>query len=54
MDGPTFRNDENPTTSMIAAEKAMGKRKMSIAARLLHSTILCLPDPAKSRTHFLL
>jgi hypothetical protein len=54
MEGPTFWNDENPITSMIAAEKAMGKHKMSMAARLMHSTILCQPDPAKSRTHFLL
>jgi hypothetical protein len=55
MDGPiTFCNDKNLITSMIAAEKAMGKRKMSMTARLMHSTILCQPDPAKSRTHFLL
>jgi hypothetical protein len=54
MDGPTFWNDKNPITSMIAAEKAMSKRKMSMAAPLMHSTILCQPDPAKSRTHFLL
>jgi hypothetical protein len=54
MDGPTFWDDENPITSMIAAEKAMGKRKMRTAARLMHSTILCQPDPAKFRTHFLL
>jgi hypothetical protein len=54
MDGPTFWNDENPITSMIAAEKAMGKRKMSMAARLMHSTILCQSHPAKSQTHFLL
>jgi hypothetical protein len=32
---------------MIAAEKAMGKRKMRTVARLMYSTI-------KSRTHFLL
>jgi hypothetical protein len=38
---------------MIAAERGMGKRKMSMAARLMHSNILCQPDPAKSRTHFL-
>jgi hypothetical protein len=54
MDGPTFWDDENPITSMIAAEKAMGKRKMRMAVRLMHSTILCQPDLAKSRTHFLL
>jgi hypothetical protein len=54
MDGPTFWDDEKPITSMIAAEKAMGKRKMRTVARLMHSTILCQPDPAKSRTHFLL
>jgi hypothetical protein len=52
MDGPTFWDDENPITSMIAAEKAMGKCKMRTAAPLMHSTILCQPDPAKSRTHF--
>jgi hypothetical protein len=54
MDGLTFWDDKNPITSMIAAEKAMGKRDMRTAARLMHSTILCPPDPANSRTHFLL
>jgi hypothetical protein len=54
MDVPTFWDDKNPITSMIVAEKAMGKRKMRTAARLMHSTILCQPDPAKSRTRFLL
>jgi hypothetical protein len=54
IDGPTFWDDENPIASMIAAEKAMGKRKMRTVARLMHSTILCQPDPAKSRTHFVL
>jgi hypothetical protein len=54
MDGPTFWDDKNPITSMIVPEKAMGKRKMRTAARLMHSTILCQPDPAKSRTRFLL
>jgi hypothetical protein len=54
MDGPTFWDDKNPITSMIAAEKAIGKCKMRTAACLMHSTILCQPDPAKSRTHFLL
>jgi hypothetical protein len=54
MNDPTFWDDENPITSMIVAEKAMGKCKMRTAARLMHSTSLCQPDPAKSRTHFLL
>jgi hypothetical protein len=54
MDGPAFLDDKNTITSMIAAEKAMGKHKMRTAARLMHSTILCQPDPAKSPTHFLL
>jgi hypothetical protein len=54
MDDPTFWDDKNPITSMIVPKKAMGKLKMRIAARLMHSTILCQPDPAKSRTHFLL
>jgi hypothetical protein len=31
MDDPTFCDDENPITSMIVAEKAMGKRKMRTA-----------------------
>jgi hypothetical protein len=53
IDRPAFWDDENPLTSMIAAEKAMGKRKMRTAARLMHSTIFCQPDPAKSRTHLL-
>jgi hypothetical protein len=53
MDNPTFWDDENPITSMIVPEKAMGKRKMRTAARLMHSTIVCQLDPAKSRTHFL-
>jgi hypothetical protein len=48
MDGPAFWDDKNPITSMIAAVKAMGKRKMRTVARLMHSTILCQPDPAKS------
>jgi hypothetical protein len=54
MDGPTFWDDENLIRSMIAAEKAMGKRKMRTTARLMHSTILCQPGPEKSRTHFIL
>jgi hypothetical protein len=54
MDDPTFWDDKNPITSMIVPEKARSKLKMRIAARLMHSTILCQPDPAKSRTHFLL
>jgi hypothetical protein len=54
MDGPTFWDDKNPIKSMIAAEKAMGKHKMRTGACLMHSTILCQPDLAKSRTHFLL
>jgi hypothetical protein len=54
MDDPTFLDDENPITSMTVPEKEMGKHKMRTAARLMHSTILCRPDPAKSRTHFLL
>jgi hypothetical protein len=54
MDDPTFWDDKNPITSMIVAERAIGKRKMRTAAPLMHSTILCQPDPAKSRTHFLL
>ena len=48
MDDPTFWDDENPITRMIVPGKAMGKLKMRIAARLMHSTILCQPDPAKS------
>jgi hypothetical protein len=54
MDDPTFWDDENPITSMIVAEKAIGKRKMRKAACLMHSTIICQPDRAKSQTHFLL
>jgi hypothetical protein len=34
MDDPTFWDDENPITSMIVPEKAMGKIKMRIAAGL--------------------
>jgi hypothetical protein len=52
MDEPTSWDDENPTTSMIVAEKAMSKRKMRTATRLMYSTILCQPNPAKSRTLF--
>jgi hypothetical protein len=37
MDGPTFWDDKNPISSMIAAEKAMSKLKMRTAARLMHS-----------------
>jgi hypothetical protein len=33
MDDPTFWDDENPITSMIVPEKAMGKRKMRTAAK---------------------
>jgi hypothetical protein len=40
MDDPTFWDDENPITSMIVAKKAMGKRKMRTAARLMYSTTL--------------
>jgi hypothetical protein len=54
MDGLTFWDDANLIISMIAAEKAMGKHKMRTAARLMHSTILCQPDLAKSQTHFIL
>jgi hypothetical protein len=52
MDDPTFWDDKTPITSMVVPEKAMGKLKMRIAARLMHSTILCQPDPEKSQTHF--
>jgi hypothetical protein len=54
MDDPTFWDDEIQITSMIVPEKGMGKLKMRIAARLVHSTILCQPDPANPQIHFLL
>jgi hypothetical protein len=49
-----FKDDKKPITSIIVAEKAMGERKMRTAARLMHSTTLCQPDPAKSQAQLLL
>ncbi len=49
-----FWDVDYPRTSTSQEEAVIGHHKLGFAARLIHSTILGEPDPAASRSHFLM
>jgi hypothetical protein len=49
-----FWDNNKPRPSMTQDETASGQKNLTAAANLMHSTILCQPDPVASRSYFLL
>jgi hypothetical protein len=49
-----FWDKDCPRTRTSQEEAAIGHHKLATAARLIHATILEEPDPAASRSHFLM